>query len=279
MTRAAGVVGRGTLVGPSYRRLLHSVYQAADLTVDHGTMISAVREAGAGEVLCGPSAAWALGCRLADPDGPVHLSTGRGGTGRDAAVIARHRADLTPAEIVETPWGLSTSPARTAVDLARGIGTGHAGYVGGVVWVDGLLRATALPAAQARGALISAVGLRGLTRARAVIRAARDGVDSPRETQLRLMVVRFGFPEPQVQCPVPDGRGHPVAHLDLGWGLRRVGLEYDGAVHRERDQHSGDLRRLNEVRSLGWHVLQIDNWAFSRPGAWLRQLDTLVPRR
>jgi hypothetical protein len=275
---AAGLVGRGALAGPSYRRLLRGVYQAADRPVDHGTMIDAVRRGGMAGVLCGPSAAWAHGCRLAGPGDPVHLVTAPHGAGRDADGVVRHRTELPAADVVDTPWGPATTPSRTAVDLARGVGTGALAYPRAVAWVDALLRATDLRAVQARRALASSVGLGGLPRGRTVMRAARDGVDSPRETELRLLVVRFRFPEPRVQCPVLDG-GRVVARLDLGWSRCRTGLEYDGQIHLDPDQHSVDLRRLNEVRSLDWQVLQVDNRAFSRPGPWLRQLAGLVPRR
>jgi hypothetical protein len=276
---AAGLIGRSALAGPSYRRLLRGVYQAADLTVDHGTMISAVREGGAQGVLCGPSAAWALGCRLADPGEPVHLATGDHGCGRDTSGLSRLRTTLDAAEVVPTPWGPATSPARTAVDLARGVGTSALPFPRIVAWVDALVRATPLTSGQARRAGVAAVGLHGIDRARHVLRAVRDGVDSPKETELRLLVIRLGFPEPQVQCPVTEADGLVVASLDLGWRRRRTGLEYDGAVHREALQHSKDLTRLNGIRSLEWHVIQVDNRGLRYPGAWIRQLSRLVPRR
>jgi hypothetical protein len=165
------------------------------------------------------------------------------------------------------------------VDLARGLGTAGLPFHRQVAWIEALLRASGLRAAQARRAGVTAVGLHGVTAAHTVLRAARDGVDSPKETELRLLVIRFGFPEPRVQCPVVDRGGRIIASLDLGWRRRMTGLEYDGAVHLEARQHSEDLTRLNDVRSTGWHVLQIDKYGLSRPGRWLRQLATRVPRR
>ncbi|MGF1663992.1 MAG: hypothetical protein ACFCVG_16275 [Kineosporiaceae bacterium] len=276
---AVGLVGRSALAGPSYRRLLRGVHQAADLPVDHGTMIEAVRADGSSGVLCGPSAAWALGCRLADPDEPVHLTTGRDGTGGDSRLITRYRMDVPGRDLVDTRAGVATSPARTAVDLARGVGTLGLPFHRRVAWIDALLRATGLRAADARRAAVGAAGRHGRGESQRVLRAARDGVDSPKETELRLLVVRFGFPEPQVQCPVVDRDGTTIASLDLGWRRRMTGLEYDGSVHLEAQQHGHDLSRLNEVRSIGWHVLQVDRYGLRRPGRWLRQLAARVPRR
>lgn len=106
------------------------------------------------------------------------------------------------------------------------------------------------------------------------MRAVRDGVDSPKETELRLLIVRHGFLEPQVQCPVDDGE--VLLHLDLGWPDHRVGLEYDGAVHLDRDRHSHDLARHNRLRAAGWTVLQVDVWGLARPRRLLEHLRTVL---
>jgi very-short-patch-repair endonuclease len=68
-----------------------------------------------------------------------------------------------------------------------------------------------------------------------------------------------------------------VARLDLGWPEHRVGLEYDGAVHRERRQHSRDLDRHNAIRTAGWTVLQVDQRILDRAGDLLARLALLVP--
>jgi hypothetical protein len=180
--------------------------------------------------------------------------------------------------VVDTPLGPATSTARTALDLARGIGTTGLPFHRQVAWVDALLRATGLPAATARRTITRGVGLHGIHAATQVLRAARDGVDSPKETELRLLIVARGFPEPRVQCPVSDTAGTIFASLDLGWEEWRSGLEYDGAVHREAEQHSRDLARHNRIRGAGWTVLQVDVWGLLRPGPFIRELARHVPR-
>lgn len=90
-----------------------------------------------------------------------------------------------------------------------------------MAWVDALVRASPLTSAESRRAGVAAVGLPGIGRARRELRAVRDGVDRPKETELRLLVVRLGFPEPQVQCPV-RGLGWRVIQIDQ-WGLTHPG--------------------------------------------------------
>jgi very-short-patch-repair endonuclease len=96
------------------------------------------------------------------------------------------------------------------------------------------------------------------------------------ETRLRLTVLAAGLVEPDVQCPVSVD-GHVVARLDLGWPDLRLGVEYDGAVHRERRQHSRDLARHNGFRAMDWTVFQVDARLLERPRDWLTDLVTLVP--
>lgn len=257
-----------------YRRVGHGAWMVADEDLSHGRRIQgALARNRPGLVLVGPSAAWAHGCLLAEPDSPVHVV----GKGREGIDLVRHRTPLRPGDVVRTPLGLATSPRRTAVDLARGVGTGHLDHLGRVVRVDALLRATGLRAADARGALIGASGLHGLATARRVLGDARDGVDSPKETELRLLITGAGFPEPRTQCPV-HWNGRVVAHLDLGWQEYRAGAEYDGAVHRERRQHSLDLDRHNGIRVAAWRVLQVDQRLLDRQETLLARLALLVPR-
>lgn len=179
--------------------------------------------------------------------------------------------------MVQTQLGLATGPARTAVDLARGVGARTSSVADRVAAVDALVRTTALTADGARAAVAGLQRLHGLPTARRVLDLVRDGVDSLPETELWLVLGRAGLPEPSTQCPVLlDGR--IVARLDLGWPGARVGCEYDGAVHLEPQQVRRDLRRHNLVREAGWLVLQVDRHQLRRPEEVVRQLRRLLDR-
>ncbi|MGF1661341.1 MAG: hypothetical protein ACFCVG_02525 [Kineosporiaceae bacterium] len=279
---SAGVaaVGRGALYGPGYRRVRRGVHVAATEPRTHLTLIRSIREsAGDLPVLLGPSAAYALGCELAGDEDPVHVAMGRTRGGRADATVVAHRHDVAADDVVLTRWGPATSPRRTAVDLARGVGTHELGEHARVAWLDALLRVTGLAAADLLDDVRRRSRMPGLPVARRVITRARDGVDSVKETELRLLVVDRGFVEPSVQAPVRTMQGRIVALLDLGWEEQRLGLEYDGAVHRESRQHSKDLRRHNRIRGRGWTVLQVDRSGLAEPDEWLGQLAELgAPR-
>jgi hypothetical protein len=85
---------------------------------------------------------------------------------------------------------------------------------------------------------------------------ARPHVESPMETRMRLRLITDGLPEPTIQHTVLDHRGLFVARLDLAYERLRIGLEYDGDHHRERDTFRYDAARLNRLRLLGWTILR-----------------------
>ena len=110
-----------------------------------------------------------------------------------------------------------------------------------------------------------------------VLALADPGAESPRESALRVLLVLAGLPRPTTQFEVRDDDRRFVARLDLAWPELKIGIEYDGAHHRDPAQHSRDLRRHNALRARGWIVIQIDARQFADPEqvvALVRQLLT-----
>lgn len=110
--------------------------------------------------------------------------------------------------------------------------------------------------ASALGSRVSPRGGRLLGRALPLLRA---GVRSPMESRARLMFVRAGFPEPEVNAPVRDAAGGWLLEGDLVWRERRVVGEYQGEVHADRQRRSADAHRAGIARDADWTVL--DLWA------------------
>lgn len=95
---------------------------------------------------------------------------------------------------------------------------------------------------------------------RRALRDVRHGVRSPRETQLRLTLVRAGLPEPEVSWILRDDRGRFVAELDLAYPRWRVTPEYDGRVHADDPkQFAKDGDRWDRIRGRGWDHVRILN--------------------
>jgi hypothetical protein len=144
-----------------------------------------------------------------------------------------------------------TAPARIAFDLGKGRNLREA-----VVALDALLYQRVIRP-ENLGEIVSArIGWPGVGRFRQAVSLARPHVESPMETRMRLLLVDAGLPEPTVQHTVHDSRGYFVARLDLAYERLRIGLEYDGDHHRDRDIFRNDAVRLNRLRLLGWSVLR-----------------------
>lgn len=101
-------------------------------------------------------------------------------------------------------------------------------------------------------------GARGIPRLRRAIAAAREGSESPMESESRLLVVDAGFPDPRLNIDVHDEQGRFVARLDMAWPNLRIALEYDGDHHRtDAAQHAHDTVRIERLHLLGWIVIRV----------------------
>ena len=147
-----------------------------------------------------------------------------------------------------------TTPARTALDLARRLPLGA-----GVAAVDALAQATELKMADVELLIDRYQGRRGITAARAALALVDGGAQSPKETWLRLLLVRAGFPAVQTQIAVRNEWGWAEAYLDMGWEDIKVAIEYDGDQHRsDRRQYVKDIDRLEMLEQrYGWIVVRV----------------------
>jgi len=97
---------------------------------------------------------------------------------------------------------------------------------------------------------------------RAALSLARERVESPKETETRLLIVACGLPEPVVQHDVYDESGKLVARPDLAYPELKIAIEYDGDGHRlEKDEWRRDIQRHRALDAEGWitlHLTQAD---------------------
>lgn len=145
-----------------------------------------------------------------------------------------------------------TTPARTAFDLACRYPLDKA-----VAAIDALSRATRLGTADVESIAERYRGRRGIRRAGRALELIDRGAESPKETWLRLLVIRHGFPPPTTQVPVHDEFGQLVAVIDMGWEALRLGLDYDGEHHRDPVRFNKDIRRHDEITRLGWTDIRV----------------------
>jgi hypothetical protein len=166
-----------------------------------------------------------------------------------------------------------TTPTRTALDLACWYPTTTA-----VAALDDLIRTTELKMPDVELLTERYRGRRGIERARTALNLIDAGAQSPKETWLRLVLVRAGLPRPQTQIPVYDDFGDAIAYLDMGWEDIKVAVEYDGEQHRsDRRQYTWDVRRLEMIERRGWTMVRVI--AGDRPAEIVRRVRAARARR
>jgi very-short-patch-repair endonuclease len=162
-----------------------------------------------------------------------------------SGIVARNER-IEADEIVEINNMLATSPARTALDLAR-----HLPRDVAVRHLDALTRATGVTADEALSLAGRYPRARGLRRSEVALSLADPGAQSPKETWLRLLLIDAGLPNPRTQIRVSDGVSE--AFIDMGYDEPKVGLDYDGQHHSaERKQYLHDIGRAELIERQGW---------------------------
>lgn len=177
------------------------------------------------------------------------------------------RADLVRANEIQPIAGMPvTTPTRTAFDIGRRDRLDRA-----VASLDALAAATNVTADDVAGLAREHPGARGLPQLRRALELMDSGAGSPRETWLRLLLIRAKYPRPTTQIPVISPDGLRRYYLDMGWEDRRIAVEYDGDHHRSDPvQFANDIRRLADIDELGWRLVRVV--ARSRPDEVLRRV-------
>lgn len=94
-------------------------------------------------------------------------------------------------------------------------------------------------------------------RVRDALARVRHDVESPKETETRLLLIASGLPEPAVQHTVHEG-GRFIARVDLAYPDLKIAIEYEGDGHRRsKSQWRRDIQRQRDLEDLGWIVIRV----------------------
>ena len=190
------------------------------------------------------------------------------GIPRSAGVIG-HRLRATGVAI-ERRGGLPlVSPVDAWCQLAPHVSVRELVVIG-----DALVRRQRPPATigTLRSAVARCAGRRGKRALDAALDQIRPRTDSPAESELRLDLVAFGLPEPEVNVDILDDSGRRIAIGDLAYPHYRVLVEYDGEHHRTDSGHyARDVDRLDDLARNGWRVVR-----FNRSHRGIRRTERLA---
>ena len=196
----------------------------------------------------GMSAAWLHGLDV-EPCDPIEVIIPKGVGVSARAGMRVYRARLPSPESTVVHGLRTTTILRTLEDLARRLP-----LVESTVIVDMALNLGLTDLSTFTTHIRNRRGGRGVVNLRRVVAAAEPKSESPMETRLRMLLVLAGLPAPEAQTPVFDSGGTFVGRPDLYYPQHRLGLEYDGAGHRDR--LAEDNFRQNRLLEAGVRLLR-----------------------
>ena len=260
-TRAEGLRRGYTdrqLGGPKFQRLFQGVYLPAGAVV---TVLQRAR----GALLIAPDGSYAshhtaaaLWKAVVPPTQETHICVRDAETTRSVRRgIAAHRADRRWTAVrhrgllVASPTAVFAQMAGVAPDLVELVVLGDSLVRAGRTTPDELVAVT------------SSWDGKGARRARRAAALVREGVDSPMETRLRMLIVLAGYPEPQVNIIIRHENGDWFIRFDLCYPHLKLIIEYDGWHHRrEEKQWTSDIKRREWLEGRGWRVIVINSDAY-----------------
>ena len=223
-------------------------------------------------ILVGTSAAAMHGTKWLPDDAPAELAHAHQPA---PPGIVIHRGLIADDEICLRQSVNCTTPARTAYDIGRRVAGDAA-----IVRIDALLNATRCTVDAVAHIAGRYPGARGIKRLRAALDLVDGGAESPKETELRLLLVRDGLPRPVTQILVVK-QGHKPRRIDMGWPEWKVGVEYDGEHHfTNPDDYADDVERLEFLAAQRWIIVRVTarHLRYRRAEVVRRVRDALISR-
>lgn len=230
-----------------------------------------------GAFCCGATAAALHGLPLPWSIAADALSVPVIGVSRAHVRIRRHgvigrRLDVSEHDIVSLDGIRCSSPLRTWAELAESLSVAPM-----TALTDRLLarRQPMCSREELERMHRRFLGGRGSKVRRLALDLAIDRAESPKESELRVLLVMAGLPVPECNVEIFDGRRF-VARVDMLYRGARLIIEYDGDYHRDPRQWSRDQSRRAELESLGYRVTVVTARDFDAPEALLARIRRLL---
>jgi len=248
--RAAGIKLREVL-GPQFHKILYDSYVSASVPVTTRLRAEAALRISVSSAYVSHHTAAQLWGGVVPASSDVHITVPGNAPRSRRQGIRAHSA--TGPTMTSTHSGLRlSSPTQTFLDLA-----GTLDLVDLVLLGDSLVKAKRVTPEDLVTAASQWAG-NGAARARRAARFVRHGVDSPKETRVRMLLVLAGLPEPTVNLIIRKPDGTWRMRFDLSYPGFKLIIEYDGRQHAEDSaQWRRDLVRREELDRMGWRLIVI----------------------
>ncbi len=164
-------------------------------------------------------------------------------------------------EILVTSECLITTPLRTLLELAQLLSVDELTCV-----IDGLLvfhehrygqRTPLFTREQISDYLSTRPGKRGVAQCKKALLQAVSGSDSWKESELRLLLEKYGVRGLRANEPVLDASGRILFEPDLGDFERQICVQYEGVHHGGHEQVRSDVRRQRRTAQAGWREVRV----------------------
>lgn len=234
-----------------YRPIMPNIFLDKRIQPSLRQRIAAAHLWSRGEAIVSGLAASALhGAKWIDDDAPVELIWANA---RPPGGVITRKELVMEDEIQQLDGLVVTTPERTAFDLGR-----RGRLDDAVARLDALARATHLKVRDVAELTAHHRRARGLRQLEQALDLVDNGAESPRETWLRLMLIREGYPRPVTQIPVLSPDGLRQYYLDMGWPGLMLAVEYEGDHHRtNRLRFAYEIERAEDLREVGWLVIRV----------------------
>lgn len=199
----------------------------------------------------------------------LHVTVPAGTRAPRGAGVRGHQAAVWKPDADRRTGVFATTPERTFCELAGMLSLGQLVAVG-----DQLVRHETglLVADDLRRAVERYPGRRGLRVLRRALELLDGGSESPKESELRVILVNAFLPSPVTNLTIFDTAGRFVARVDLAYPDWRIAIEYEGDHHRDKDQWRKDIARRRRLEALGWVYLPVTQADLDDPRALLADL-------
>ena len=238
------------LQGPQFRRLFPNAYVVAGTILTLQIWLQAALLVIAKDAAASHTTALRLYGFVCGPQMPLHFSSNRKVATRIHDIEVHRRKGTIHPRVLD--GFLVLGPDRTFVDCATQLT-----LVQLVQAAEHLIH-RGFTTLEALWTFAEQSHLDGVRRARRVLHHVCEGVESPMETFVRLMIVFARLPEPVCNQNIFDEFGNHLARGDMVYFAHRVLVEYDGWQH-ERDgrQRQRDRVRREALEADGWRVIVI----------------------